>query len=88
MYYLILDSFVVHMTSKVREAFSRSKTEIDYVPEGFTSRLQVMDVGVNKSFKIYIRVAFDDWLVANSERRIKPTRQVVSNWFKTAFKSL
>jgi DDE superfamily endonuclease len=88
MYYLILDSFAVHMTSKVREAFSRCNTEIDYVPEGFTSRLQVMDVGVNKPFKGYIRDEFDDWLVANSGKKIKPTRQVVSNWIRSAFNSV
>jgi DDE superfamily endonuclease len=88
MLHLLLDSFAAHMTFKVREAFSRYNTEIDYVLEGFTSRLQVMDVGVNIPFKGYIRGEFDDWLVATSGKRIKPTLQVVSNWIKKAFESV
>jgi DDE superfamily endonuclease len=56
---LSLDSFAIYMTSKVQVTFSRCNTEIDFLPEGFTSRLQVMDVGANKPFKGYIRDEFD-----------------------------
>ena len=63
-YYLFLDSFSVHQTATIKEVFTRCNTEVEYVPEGYTSALQVMDVGVNKPFKGYIRHEFDDWLIA------------------------
>jgi hypothetical protein len=84
-YYLLLDAFSVHQTAKVRDMFNKCNTEIDYIPEGYTSRLQMMDVGVNKPFKVYIRNEFDDWLIANAGNRTKPTRQMVANWIKSAY---
>jgi DDE superfamily endonuclease len=44
-------------------------TEVNYIPEGYASRLQVMDVGVNKPFKGYIKNELDDWLVANQKNK-------------------
>jgi DDE superfamily endonuclease len=61
--YLLLDNCPAHCTFMVRDAFSRCQTEIDYVLREYTSRLQVIDVGVNKPFKSYARNIFDDWLV-------------------------
>jgi DDE superfamily endonuclease len=82
-YYLLLDNCPAHCTFKVKDAFSRCRTEIDYVPRGYTSRLQVMDVGVNKPFKHYARNKFDDWMVENDNK--KPTRQDVSWWVAAAW---
>jgi DDE superfamily endonuclease len=70
----------------VRDAFSKCRTEIDYVPRGYTSRLQVMDVGVNKPFKCYACNIFDDWLVQHDTK--KPTRQDVSMWISTAWEEV
>ena len=86
-YYLFLDSFSVHQTTTIKEAFTRCNTEVEYVPEGYTAALQVMDVGVNKPFKGFIRNEFDDWLIATFEegKASRPSRQVVTGWIKRAF---
>jgi hypothetical protein len=38
------------------------KTEVDYIPPGYTSKLQMLDVGVNRPFKIGMHMQFDDWV--------------------------
>jgi DDE superfamily endonuclease len=82
--YLLLDSCTTHMTAAVREAFSRCNTEIDFIPPGYTSKLQMMDVGVNKPFKDRIRTEFDDWLVTHigddDYANPKPKRENVAQW--------
>jgi hypothetical protein len=47
-----------------------------------------VDAGVNKPFKGYIKNEFDDWLVTNSGKKNKPTRQTVCNWVKRAYDSV
>jgi transposase-like protein len=76
--YLILDECRSHLTAAVRKAFADCNTEVDLIPGGYTSRLQPMDVGLNKPFKGYVRDNFTDWLIEN--RNVKPTRQDVSKW--------
>ena len=44
-------------------------TTIDCIIGGFTSKLQVMDVGVNKSFKGYVRHAYKIFMIGNIENR-------------------
>jgi hypothetical protein len=83
--YLILDECRVHMTTTIREAFENCNTEIEFIPGGFTDKLQVMDVGINKPFKNYIGECFDDWLVGKCHedptgRTPKPTRKDVAGW--------
>jgi DDE superfamily endonuclease len=76
--YVILDECRSHLTAEVRKAFADCNTEVDLIPGGYTSRLQPMDVGLNKPFKGYVRDKFTDWLIEN--RNVKPTRQNVSKW--------
>jgi DDE superfamily endonuclease len=78
--YLLLENYPAHCTIMVRDAFSRCQTEIDYVPSGYISRLQVMDVGVNKPFKCYACNIFDDLLVQQSQ-----CERDVSLWISTAW---
>jgi DDE superfamily endonuclease len=49
--YLILDECHSHLTVKVKAAFASCNTELDLILAGYTSRLQLMDVGTNKPFK-------------------------------------
>jgi DDE superfamily endonuclease len=46
--YLIMDECPSHLLmSNVCKAFADCRTEVDYIPGGYTSRLQVLDVGIN-----------------------------------------
>jgi hypothetical protein len=82
-YYLLLDSCTIHMTAKVRKAFCECNTEVDFIPPGYTSKLQMLDVGVNRPFKIGMRNQFDTWICENTG--IKPTRRVVAQWIENAW---
>jgi DDE superfamily endonuclease len=53
--YLILDECRSHLTA--------CNTEVDLIPGGYTSRLQPMDIGLNKPFKKYVPDSFTDWLI-------------------------
>jgi hypothetical protein len=85
--YLILDECRTHLTEKVRAAFSECGTEVDYIPGGYTCKVQMLDVGVNKPFKNNVTAEFNDWIVASGDN-IKPRRQDVSVWIDAAWKSI
>jgi DDE superfamily endonuclease len=46
--YLILDECRSHLKSADKAAFEACKTEINFIPGGYTSKCQPMDVGVKK----------------------------------------
>jgi hypothetical protein len=48
---LVLDAFTAHRTDTVKRRFYRKNTDIAIIPGGLTSRLQPLDVSLNKSFK-------------------------------------
>ena len=58
---LLLDHCTSHMTAKVMKRLGDLRTIVDYVPPGYTSKLQVMDVGINGPFKTYLRNAYTDF---------------------------
>ena len=48
---LVLDSFSAHRTDPVKRRFKEKNTNIAIIPGGLTSRLQPLDVSLNKAFK-------------------------------------
>ena len=48
---LVLDSFSAHIMDSVKRRFIEKSTNIAIIPGRLTSRLQPLDVSVNKSFK-------------------------------------
>jgi DDE superfamily endonuclease len=50
---LLLDEFQVHITANVNKAFDDCNTAVEYVPPGYTSKLQACDIGINKPFNLY-----------------------------------
>jgi hypothetical protein len=52
----------------VKDSFSWCRTEIDYVPWGYASGLQVIDLGMIKPFKHYVRSKIDDWKVEHDNK--------------------
>ena len=70
----------------VRAAFAACRTEIELIPGGYTSKLQPMDVDINKLFKNHIRNHFYDWLAENRNR--KPKRNEVAEWIHGAWSKI
>jgi hypothetical protein len=46
-----------------------SGTTIDYILGGYTSKLQVIDMSVNNSFKGYVRQVYENFMIWNIENR-------------------
>jgi DDE superfamily endonuclease len=81
---LILDEFAGHMTSEVRDAVSSVGGHLILIPGGYTWKLQVMDIGLNKPFKNKIRDIYDDWGYTH-DYNAKPQREDVAYWIKYAW---
>jgi hypothetical protein len=56
-------------------------TTIDYILGGYTSKLQVMDVGVNKPFKGYGRQTYENFMFGNIEN-IEVRREDIVQWIE------
>jgi len=85
---LILDQFQAHLTASVREAIAACNTELEIIPGGYTSKLQAMDVGLNKPFKDRMRWKMEEHMTASVEVEEKITRQVVSKWIESSWDGL
>lgn len=75
---LLIDTFSSHMTKNVIHELSLLNTEVDFIPKGYTGKLQPLDVGINKPFKNYMCQIYMDWMRENINS--KPTREVVAQW--------
>ena len=58
--------------------------ECDFVIGGYTSQLQVMDVGINKPFKDNIQKCYEGWMHENTENN-KVLRLDVAKWIAAAW---
>ena len=59
---LFLDSYEAHKTDNVIEEFKKMKLDYKFIPPGFTSSLQPLDVCINKSFKDYYKAEWNEWM--------------------------
>lgn len=84
--YLLMDEFAAHMTNNVKTAIFECDTEIDYIIGGYTSKLQVMDVGLNAPFKGEYRRQFEEFMVRSLTG--KPHRQDVAGWAWNAWQTI
>ena len=49
---LIMDRFAGHMVESVVDALGSCGTDVEFIVGGYTSKLQVLDVGINRPFKV------------------------------------
>jgi hypothetical protein len=87
---LLIDDFKAHMTAKVCRKFAACRTILEIIPPGYTSKLQVMDVGLNKPFKMHYGDQVDcfvrDFTLNNIPgTKAKPGRRLVASWIDTAW---
>ena len=55
---LVLDSFHGHIVDSVKNRLVEKNTNIAVIPDGYTSKLQPLDVAINKSFKSKVNYIF------------------------------
>jgi hypothetical protein len=61
----------------VKEAFNDCNTVMEYILPGDTSKLQIMEVGINKPIKEYLQRELKAWMVHNP-KEIHTKRQNVA----------
>ena len=84
---LILDEAKAHMTSEVRRTLAELNTFVAVIPGGYTSKLQPMDVGLNKPLKDYVRYEVEAFMMENPPGT-KPNRKFVTDWISKAWAKL
>ncbi|GES81450.1 pogo transposable element with KRAB domain isoform X2 [Rhizophagus clarus] len=89
-----LDSFSAHIVDSVKRRFSKKKTDIAVIPEGLTSRLQPLDVSVNKSFKSKMRRRYNEWIAETIKDLTptgiikRPTYETIAHWVKDSWEAV
>ena len=68
---LVLDSFVGHITSSVKDKCRETNTVLGVIPGGLTSIVQPLDVSINKPFKDWIREKWRTWMATGEHRYTK-----------------
>jgi hypothetical protein len=89
---LIMDSFRAHTTDPVKKLLRKSNAVTAIIPGGCTSKLQPLDVAINKPFKTYMRKSWSIYISqeANKVRAGEttkipaPTKQHIVDWVADA----
>jgi DDE superfamily endonuclease len=86
--YLISGECCSHFTATVRKYFVECTTEVDLFPAGYTSKLQPMDVGLNRRFKGYVsdNSSCTNFRIVN--RNKKQTKQDVAVWSSSGWNQM
>jgi DDE superfamily endonuclease len=68
----------------VKTSLKDCRTAVNFIVNGYTTKLQVLDVGINKPFKGYVRECYKQFMVENAHGQ-KTTRCDVAKWIATAW---
>ena len=60
---LVLDFYWCQMMTSMMEAIQQLGVEVKYIPGGFTSSCQPVDVGINKALKTLVCNNWEDWML-------------------------
>ena len=77
---LVLDSFSAHVTNDVKKRLKQIYTAPLVIPGGCTSKIQPLDVCLNKPFKVFARKHWSDYIMTQAEqvianKRLKPSQK-------------
>ena len=87
---LILDLFTIHKMGSVVNAIQDLGVEVDFIPPGCTSMVQLVDVGYNKPFKAKVRKQFSNWMLAQDPNKPTPAakRLDIAEWILRAERNI
>jgi DDE superfamily endonuclease len=85
--YLLMDEFSVHLMATCCDVIKECGSEVDYILGDYSSNVQVMDVGVNKPLKSYVREAYENFMIGNPENR-KVRREDIVQWIQTGWEKV
>ena len=78
---LFLDSYRCHMMNSVVNAIQDLGVEVEHIPGGCTLLCQPVDIGINKTFKPFLRKAWEKWMIdegIQSGTTSPPTRELIA----------
>ena len=92
---LVMDSFRAHCTEDIQALLATANSEVAFIPGGCTSKLQPLDVSLNKPFKAICRRSFSAFCRSQLSTMNDPTdrlktasKQQVVQWVEEAQKHL
>jgi hypothetical protein len=74
----MLDDYPAHKTQEVRTQLQTLGITVFFLPPGTTHHIQVLDVGINKPFKSYLRKETISWITQNPNPSSKRGRKEIS----------
>ena len=83
---LTLDSFRAHTTDKTTKAMEEHSTTHCVIPGGCTSKLQPLDVSINKPFKQILKGCWTNFI--HTEKIKTASKQQVLDWVVTAWQNM
>jgi hypothetical protein len=88
--HVIIDDYTSHKVPDVLKAIRSLSCIVSILPGGSTSRIQPLDVGVNKPFKDYLKKYWVKYMLEsdNVENGKEITRQKLSFWITESFKEV
>jgi hypothetical protein len=85
--YLIMNSSKAHMVASVSDALASLGTMPEFIVGGCTSTMQVLDVGINRPFKLYGRAEYEALLRARQPGQ-KPGRPDIESWISKSWRQI
>ena len=73
------------MMGNVVNRLATLNTQAEFIVPGYTSKLQVLDVGINRPFKVYIAHKYYQNLISNGP---KPNRTDIAHWVNRAWNNI
>lgn len=91
---LILDSARAHITDSVKEVLSKN-SKLAVIPGGLTSKVQPLDLCVNRSFKNMLRKEWNAWMTSFESQILtkggkikRPSYSTIALWVSKSWKAL
>lgn len=79
--HLLLDDYAAHKVGGVLDAVYNTGSFVSVMPGGSTSKVQVLDVSVNKPFKDKFRSMWVQWMASvNIDNNLVVTREMLAQW--------
>ena len=63
-----MDSFRAHITDAVKKELRKANCDVAIIPGGCTSKIQPLDVSINRPYKSWMRCKFEHYLQSEVEK--------------------
>jgi hypothetical protein len=83
----MMDNFSAHLTGETRNALANVGCLLIPLPANSTSKVQILDVGVNKPFKNYYEQQKEEWEISEDVDSKIP-RILAAKWIASAWEEI